>query len=289
MSENRRSVQRRIRSVKSTQQITSAMKLVAAAKLRRAQARALAAKPYAQVIANTLGLLVRSGAGQNDPLLAPRATVEQRAGRPTAYVVIAADRGLAGAYNIAVLDRAEENMQSRRETVLVTIGRKGRDYFRRRGRTPDMEFGGLGDEPQHPAVSRIVDQIVKLYADGTVDEVRLVYTEFTSTSVQRPRIMQLLPVVAPPDPGAATEYILVPDATALVGSLAARYVQSVFYDAILEAKAAEQAARVAAMGNATDNATGLIANLTLAMNRVRQGGITREISEIMGGAGALDE
>jgi F-type H+-transporting ATPase subunit gamma len=285
MAENKKAVLRRIKAVKSTQQITKAMKMVAAAKLRRAQEKVLAARPYARELAKTLARLVKGGAGANHPLLA------QRTGTPTvAYVVISADRGLAGSYNVNLIRKAQTAMkEDPRPLKLVTIGRKGRDFFKKRGIEPVLEFTAIGEEPSFATARGILSEILKLYLSGEVDEVRLVYTEFINPVTQRPKEVQLLPVVAPEgqDEGPNMDYIYVPDAEAVLNTLVPRFAETVFYQALLEAKASEHGARMTAMGNATDNAKEMIATLTLAYNRARQAGITREISEIVGGANAL--
>jgi F-type H+-transporting ATPase subunit gamma len=286
MAENKKAVLRRIKAIKSTQQITKAMKMVDAAKLRRAQQKVLAARPYARELAKTLARLVQGGAGANHPLLA------QRSGTPTvAYVVITADRGFAGSYNVNVIRKGQLAMKADpRPLKLVAIGRKGRDFFKKRGVTPTLEFTGFGDDPSFALARQMVNQVIGLYLKGEVDEVRLVYTEFINPVTQRPKEVQLLPVVAPEGTaaeGPQTEYIYVPDAESVLNTLVPRFAETVFYQALLEAKASEHGARVTAMGNATDNAKDMIGKLTLAYNRARQAGITREISEIVGGANAL--
>lgn len=285
MAENKKAVLRRIKAVKSTQQITKAMKMVSAAKLRRAQEKVLAARPYARELAKTLARLVQGGAGANHPLLA------QRTGTPTvAYVVVTADRGLAGSFNVNIIRKASAAMKADpRPLKFVAIGRKGRDFFKKRGVDPVVEFTQFGEEPSFALARQMVSQIVGLYLEGQVDEVRLIYTEFVNPVTQRPVEVQLLPVVAPEgkDEG-PTDYIYVPSAEDVLNTLVPRFVETVFYQAILESKASEHGARMTAMGNATDNAKEMIAKLTLAYNRARQAGITREISEIVGGANALE-
>ncbi|HYG59389.1 MAG TPA: ATP synthase F1 subunit gamma, partial [Symbiobacteriaceae bacterium] len=236
-------------------------------------------------LAKTLGRLVRGGAGTNHPLLA------KREGTPTvAYVVLTADRGLAGSYNVNIIRKAQATMKADpRPLKLVSIGRKGRDFFRKRGIEPVAEFTGFGEEPSFALARQMVNQVIDLYLRGEVDEVRLIFTEFINPVTQRPKEIQLLPVVAPEGEaaGLATDYIYVPDAEQVLSTLVPRFAETVFYQALLEAKASEHGARMTAMGNATDNAKEVIAKLTLAYNRARQAGITREISEIVGGANAL--
>lgn len=269
-------------------QITKAMKMVSAAKLRRAQEKVLAARPYARELTKTLARLVKGGAGANHPLLA------RRTGTPTvAYVVMTADRGMAGAFNVNIIRRAQASMKAdARPLKFVAVGRKGRDFFKKRGVNPVLEFTGFGEEPSFALVRQMLGQVTDLYLKGEVDEVRLIYTEFVNPVTQRPKEVQLLPVVAPEDSGEDKgpdmDYIYVPDAEAVLNTLVPRFAETLFYQAILESKASEHGARMTAMGSATDNAKELIAKYTLAFNRARQAGITREISEIVGGAAALE-
>lgn len=265
-------------------QITKAMKMMSAAKLRKAQQSVLAARPYAKELAKTLARLVQGGAGKNHPLLAQREGT-----RTVAYVVVTADRGLAGAFNINIIRKAQAAFrEDARGKKLVTIGRKSRDFFKRRGISPVLEYVGLGEEPSFMQARQMVAQLVNLYLQGEVDEVQLIYTEFVNAVSQRPVQVQLLPVVAPEGaPETTTDYIYVPNAEEVLNTLVPRFAEVTFYQALLESKASEHGARMTAMGNATDNAKEMIAKLSLAYNRARQAAITREISEIVGGAAAL--
>lgn len=289
MAENQKAVLRRIKGFKSTQQITKAMKMVSAAKLRRAQEKVVAARPYAKELAKTLGRLVQGGSGADHPLLAKRA----EGSGAVAYVVFTADRGLAGAFNVGIIRMAAAAMKAEiRPVKLITVGRKGRDFFVKRGVTPVMEFTGLGEEPSFSLAREMVTKLVQLYVDGEVDEVRLLYTEFVNAVSQRPVEVTFLPIVPPEgeQEGLGTpglQHIYEPSPQAVLHTLVPRFAETVFYQALLESKASEHGARMTAMGNATDNAEELIAKLTLAYNRARQAGITREISEIVGGANAL--
>lgn len=286
MAENKKAVLRRIKAVKSTQQITKAMKMVSAAKLRRAQEKVLAARPYAKELAKALARLAQAGAGANHPLLA------KRTGTPTvAYVVMTADRGLAGSFNINIIRKASGAMKADpRPLKLVAIGRKGRDFFTKRGISPVVDYVGFGEEPSFALARQMVGEVVSLYLNGEVDEVRLIYTEFINPVSQRPVEVQLLPVQPPEGTTdeVAVDYLYEPSAEAVLNSLVPRFVEVLFYQALLESKASEHGARMTAMGNATDNAKEMIGKLTLAFNRARQAAITREISEIVGGAAALE-
>lgn len=286
MAENKKAILRRRKAVQATQKITRAMKMVAAAKLRRAQDRVLAARPYARELSRMLGRLVAAGAGKEHPLLRPREVDEPKVG----YVVISADRGLAGSYNVNIIRAAQEAL--RRETrpvKLITIGRKARDFFVKRGVRPFREWVGLGEEARWPVAREIVGELIQLYLSGELDEVRILYTEFINPVTQRPTEIQLLPLPAPAEAeaGSLVDYIYEPSPEAVLERLVPRYVETVFFQTMLEAKASEHGARMTAMGNATDNATELIAKLTLQYNRARQAAITKEISEIVGGAEAL--
>lgn len=286
MPENVKALRQRRKAVVATQKITKAMKMVAAAKLRRAQERVLNARPYARELTTMLSRLVAAGAGRDHPLLKVREVTT-----PTvAYVVFSADRGLAGSYNVNILRKAQQSLKAEARPVkLVSIGRKARDFFVRRGVRPRLEWVGIGEEARWNVAREMVAQVIDLYLKGEVDEVRLVYTEFINAVTQRPREIQLLPITAPAagaQPG-LVEYIYEPSAEAVLNSLVPKYVETLFFQALLEAKASEHGARMTAMGNATDNAKELIAKLTLQMNRARQAQITKEISEIVGGAEAL--
>lgn len=296
MAENKKAILRRRRAVEATRKITRAMKLVAAAKLRRAQERALAARPYARELARMLQHLVAAGAGAQNPLLTRRESPSPQ----VAYVVITADRGLAGSYNVNVLRAAQAALRGEvRPVRLVAVGRKGRDFFVKRGLKPIREWVGIGEEARWVLAQEMVSELIDLYLKGEVDEVRIIYTEFINAVQQRPREIVLLPVTPPgAEPAGATgpaaahgqatvEYIYEPDAEYVLGKLVPRYVETVFFQTLLEAKASEHGARMTAMGNATDNATELIARLTLQYNRARQAAITKEIAEIVGGAEAL--
>jgi len=286
LAENKKAVQRRIKAVRSTQQITKAMKMVDAAKLRRAQERVQAARPYTRELSKTLGRLLQAGAGANHPLLR-----RQPEGTPTvAYVVITADRGLAGSFNINVIRKAHQALQAEsRPAKLICIGRKGRDYFVKRKIQPVLEFVQLGDNMTFALARSILSKIVDLYMSGEVDEVRLIFTQFINAVTQRPVETQLLPIqpAKVEEEHVRVEYIYEPSPEHVLDTLVPRFAETMFYQALLESKASEHGARMTAMGNATDNAEEMIAKLTLAYNRARQAAITREISEIVGGANAL--
>jgi F-type H+-transporting ATPase subunit gamma len=285
-----RDIQRRIRSVQSTQKITRAMKLVAAAKLRRAQERILAARPYANKMAELLGNLVSGAENGGHPLL------EQREGPRRQIVVITADRGLAGAFNSNVLRRAVELVResSVAEVTLVVVGRKARDFFRRRPHTIKRDMIGFWDRLAYSHACELADYFMQQYLDDEVDEVYLLYNEFRSVAVQRPVRVRLLPI--PRTETAAGEgtvegvdYIYEPGPAAILGDLLPRHVRMQVYRALMESVAGEYGARMTAMEAATKNAKEMIDVLTIQYNKARQEKITKELLDIVGGAEALKQ
>ncbi|MBI2914324.1 MAG: ATP synthase F1 subunit gamma [Firmicutes bacterium] len=308
-----RDIKRRIQSIQNTQQITKAMEMVSAAKLRRAQARVVAARPFADKLDEVLQRLVGAMAGeeseeaQSERLRALHPLLATREARASLVAVISADRGLAGGYNANVLRAAQEtlHLHRARPRVLV-IGRKGRDYFRKSSWEMEGEFVSLGDDIGFLQAREIGDALIGAYAGGQVDLVKLVYNRFVNPVLQRPTVVTLLPIssaaldgtgrVTPdgvghvaPDGGTRShaDYIYEPSAKSVLGVLLPRYVHLQVYRALLEAKASEHAARMTAMRSASKNAEEMVDALTLSFNRARQAGITREIAEIMGGAEAL--
>ncbi len=277
-----RDIKRRIKSVKSTQQITKAMKMVAAAKLRRAQERVLQARPYTKELTQTLGRLVAVATDLTNPLL------EVREAQSIGYVVITADRGLCGGFNANTLRKANTEIKALGNVSLVTVGRKSRDFFKRQGRPIKNEFVGLGESIDFAIAKEIANEVMDLYIRGEFDEVYLVYTEFISAMTQTPTTIKLLPVQTPEDSEPTIDYIYEPSAEAVIDVLLPKYVETTVFRALLESKASEHGARMTAMGSATENAKEMIDKLTLSFNRARQGAITREISEIVGGAAALE-
>jgi F-type H+-transporting ATPase subunit gamma len=287
-----KAIKRRITSVEKTQQITRAMRMVAAAKLRRATESIESARPYAERMRNTLAEVASAQADAEHPLLAVR-----DAKRTLEVVVITSDRGLAGAFNANVLKHAESVIRERgREFDAVSIstaGRKAGDYYRRhRGaslRTRRELSGWIG----YDIAAEMAGDLSKRFVDGDADEVVLVYSEFVSTVTQRPRVVQLLPV-APPggDTGGEEEaplpYSIEPSPEKLLATLVPKAVEIEIFRALLENQAGEHAARMTAMESATRNTEELIEKLTLDYNRARQAAITRELVEIVTGAQALE-
>jgi F-type H+-transporting ATPase subunit gamma len=279
-----RDIQRRIRSVQSTQKITRAMKLVAAAKLRRAQERIIAARPYATKMAELLGNLVTGSDDAAHPLL------EQREGPRRQIVIITADKGLAGAFNSNVLRRSLELIResSAVDLTLVVVGRKARDFYRRRTYTVKRDLIGFWDRLAYSHACELADFFMEQYLAGEVDEVWLLYNEFRSVAVQRPVRMQLLPI--PRAEGQAAEsvdYIYEPGPAEILDELLPRHVRMQVYRALMESAAGEHGARMTAMEAATSNAKEMISVLTIQYNKARQEKITKELLDIVGGAEAL--
>jgi len=283
-----RDIRRRIRSVQSTQKITRAMKLVAAAKLRRAQERILAARPYAGKMAELLSNLVSAAGadGAAHPLL------EQREGPRRQVVIITADRGLAGAFNSNIIRHALALIResSQADLTLVVVGRKGRDFYRRRPWMIKRTLLGFWDRLAFSHAQELADFFMTQFLEGEVDEVHLVYNEFRSVAVQRPVRVQLLPIVRTEGQGSEAqpvEYLYEPSPEAILGDLLPRHVRTQVYRALMESVAGEYGARMTAMEAATTNAKEMIDVLTIQYNKARQEKITKELLDIVGGAEAL--
>src|SRR5881396_155679 len=285
-----RDIQRRIRSVQSTQKITRAMKLVAAAKLRRAQERILSARPYTNKMAELLGNLV-TGQGTDE---VPHPLLEQREGPRRQVVIVTADKGLAGAFNSNVLRRSLEFVRSSNTTelTLVVVGRKARDFYRRRQWSIKRDMLGFWDRLAYGHAQELADYFMQQYLAGEVDEVHLIYNEFRSVAVQRPVREQLLPIPRAED-GAGTradvDYIYEPNPETILGDLLPRHVRMQVYRALMESLAGEYGARMTAMEAATKNAKEMIDVLTIQYNKARQEKITKELLDIVGGAEALKQ
>jgi F-type H+-transporting ATPase subunit gamma len=280
-----REIRRRIRSIRNTQQITRAMQMVAAAKLRKVQDRVWASRPYAGKLQEVLERLVaRVPPEVQHPLL------EERPPRRLAYLVVTGDRGLCGAYNANVIRLAEETVKAAEaeQVVLLTVGRKGRDYFRRRNYRILKEYLDLGDDPVFAQAKGLAQELTQLFEAGVFDHLYLIYSRFLSPLRQKPQVVPLLPIPRPPEGETAVEYLFEPPPAELFGQLLPRYVEVQVYQMLLEAKAGEHGARMAAMEAATDNAEDMIKQLTLSFNKARQAAITKELADIMGTARAFE-
>jgi F-type H+-transporting ATPase subunit gamma len=284
-----RDIRRKISSVKKTQQITRAMQMVSAAKLQRAQDRLLTSRPYSSKLAEVIGDLALRADPQRHPLL------QRREGPNTLAVVITTDRGLCGAFNSNALRAATSLMAQHPEwqTSLVVVGRKGRDFFRRRPQfqVKSQHVDVFGRQVSFGVAQDIAKELVEAYtaAAHTVDRVVLVGNTFVSALRQQPVTYTLLPIPLPPSPPDAVifDYLYEPSVDGILRELLPRYVEVLVYRALLETAAAEHAARMTAMAAATSNAGELIRQLTLFYNKTRQAAITKEILEVVSGAEAL--
>ena len=284
-------MRRRIKSVKNTQQITKAMKMVAAAKLKRAQDRVTAARPFAQKMSEVLGGLSAKVADEfSHPLL------DARGDEKYLVVLVSADKGLAGAFNANVIKATQAFLRDNegKSTSMVPVGRKGRDFFKRRNVEFRDEYIGLtgSGTANHADALRIAQTIIKTFTEDTsIDKVFLVYTEFKTVLSQKPVIEQILPIprieAAEDGDSASAEYIYEQPAAEIFGKLLPKQVETQLYKSMLESVASEQGSRMTAMDSASKNAGELIDTLTLNMNRIRQAAITKEIIEVVSGAAAL--
>jgi F-type H+-transporting ATPase subunit gamma len=279
-------IRRRIRSVKNTQQITKAMKMVSAAKLRRAQTRVVAARPYGALLRKVLGNVaaaVGSGEEGGNALLAARP--EQR----VLLVLVTSDKGLAGAFNTNLI-KAAQHFAAERAGVSIRmelIGRKGRDFFRKRGATIAGEHIGMAAKLVFADVAAIAAKAAEMYRNEEIDAVYLIYNEFKSVVAQTLTTARVLPIELPQQES-PVDYIFEQAPEEMLDALLPKYVESEFYRALAESTAAEHAARMTAMEAATSNAGEMIEKLTLYLNRVRQASITKEIIEVVSGAAAAE-
>ncbi len=282
-----KSIRTRIASVKSTQKITRAMKLVSAAKLRRAQDAIIAARPYAKALGEAVAeIAARAGDGAH-PLL------DKRPGRRVALVIMTSDRGLCGGFNTNICRGAQRFMVDSRastdEISLEVVGKKGRDYFRRRKVPLRHELAGATGDTAAVRAKELALALTQSFIDGEVDAVHIVYNEFKSAIQQKVVVEPLMPVVpvALPSGGSTIDFLYEPGKEELLVRLLPLYVESQIYRALLESIASEFGARMTAMDSATTNAKEMIGRLTLQYNRARQAAITKELMEIVGGAEAL--
>ncbi len=280
-------LRRRIRATKSMQQIFKAMEMVAAAKLRRAHARAQAASPYSAKISAMLANLAGAAAELEHPLFKAREV------KVTALVLITADRGFAGAYNTAILRVAEQRLKDAvpGSVQCVVVGRKGRDYLKRRGYPVMTVYSDLPGEASLELARTITNDLTAKFLSGEVDRVEILYTHYVNAIVRKVRNETFLPIgeaaSGSPAAGHSAEALFEPDAETIFAELLPRYATAKMYASLADALASEHSARMVAMGSARKNAGELVDALTLTRNRLRQAMITREISELVGGAEAL--
>ncbi|MEE1133015.1 MAG: ATP synthase F1 subunit gamma [Caryophanon sp.] len=284
---NLREIKGRITSTKSTQKTTKAMQMVSSSKFRRAEQNAKAYVPYMQKVQDVVAAIAGGTNDVSHPMLTARPV------KKTAYLIIGSDRGLAGGYNSSILRQAQRDIDERHsskdEYVILAVGRKVRDYFVKRDHNVIAEVVGLSDQPSFADIKEIARNAVGKFTDGTFDELHLYYTHFVSAISQEVTKKKLLPLTdIAPASGATASYEFEPSAEAILEVLLPQYAESLIYGAILDGKASEHSARMTAMKNATDNAKDIISDLSLQYNRARQAAITQEITEIVGGAAALE-
>ena len=282
-------IRNKIGSVKNTQKITSAMEMVAASKMRRAQERMSASRPYAETMRKVIGHIAQGNLEYKHPYLIEREV--KRVG----YIVVSTDRGLCGGLNINLFKAALNDMKQwsakGAKVDLALIGSKASNFFERHGAKVKAHVSGLGDNPSVNDLIGSVKVMLKAYDNGEIDRLYLVYNKFVNTMVQQPRVDQLLPLPVTEDSKLAKkhhwDYIYEPDPKQLLDTLLIRYVESQVYQGVVENLASEQAARMVAMQAATDNAGNLINDLQLVYNKARQASITQELTEIVSGAAAV--
>ncbi|WP_340639926.1 ATP synthase F1 subunit gamma [Bacillus atrophaeus] len=282
-----RDIKSRITSTKKTSQITKAMQMVSAAKLNRAENNAKSFVPYMDKIQEVVSNVGQGSGSVNHPMLVSREV------KRTAYLVITSDRGLAGAFNSSVLRNAyqaiQERHQSKDEYTVIVIGRVGRDFFKNRGVPIISELTGLGDEVTFTEIKDLARQTVQMFIDEAFDELHLFYNHYVSAISQEVTEKKLLPLTDLGGGGTRTaSYEFEPSEEEILEVLLPQYAESLIFGALLDSKASEHAARMTAMKSATDNAKDLIDSLSLSYNRARQAAITQEITEIVGGASALE-
>ncbi len=281
-----REVKARITSTKKMSQITKAMEMVSVSKLNRAEMNAKAFVPYMEKIQEVVGNIAGGTTDVKHPMLVSRPV------KKTGYIVITSDRGLAGSYNSSVIRKVfrtiKERHKSADEYAIIAIGRMGRDFFRSNGMNVALEIIGVSDQPTFEDLSDITKQTVSMFADGAIDELYITYNHFVNKITQEVTEKKLLPLTDIAPSSSNTSYEFEPSAEEILEVLLPQYAESLIYGALLDGKASEHAARMTAMKSATDNAHDIIGNLSLVYNRARQAAITQEITEIVGGAAALE-
>ncbi len=281
-----RAIKGRIKSVKSTQQITKAMNLVAASKLQRAKSRMADTKPFFNETRRVISSIVTNSKGISHPYLAEREV------KNTAIIVITGDRGLCGGYNNNVSKEAFKVVNEKKQAQLITIGNKAKDYFKRRNKTIVRSYSGISEKPFYEDAAEIGRFVLDLFIKGEIDEVYLAYTEFISTISYQPKVIKILPVDTSDFPVNEDKNLTImsyePDEESVLDLVIPKYLNTVIFGALVESAACEQGARMTSMDSATENAEEMINKLTLKFNRLRQGVITQEINEIVSGANALE-
>jgi F-type H+-transporting ATPase subunit gamma len=281
-------IRTKIASIKSTQKITSAMEMVAASKMRKAQDRMEASRPYAEKMLQVIGHVALANPEYRHPFMV------QREVKRIGYVIVSSDRGLCGGLNTNLFRKLLKEMVVEREAgneiSYCLLGNKALGFFRRIGGNVRAQATHLGDAPHMESLIGPIKVMLDAYMNGEIDEIRLAYNEFVNTMTQRPSVTQLVPLAAGDDSERLEhhwDYIYEPDAQDVLNNLLVRYIESVAYQAVVENGACEMSARMVAMKSATDNAGDLIDELQLVYNKARQAAITQEISEIVSGAAAV--
>lgn len=276
-------LRRRIKGVRNIQKITRAMKMVAAVRLRKAQERVKDNLPYYQGMEQVITAVLGGGEELQSPLFTKREVAR------TGYLVIGADKGLAGSYGSNLVKAMQRQLNRVESAGLVIVGRKVRDYFARRKVVIDKAYIGISEKPEYRYAADIGAVLIQLFTSGKYDQVYLVYTKFCSSAVQQVAVELLLPITdgEAASPSVATQQIYEPSLAGVVDEAAGKWLEAAIYRGLIHAAASEVASRLQAMSLATDNAQDLISQLVLEYNKVRQANITREISEIVGGAEAL--
>ncbi len=282
-----RDIRRRVRSVQNTSKVTNAMSLIAASKMRRAQIAVTQGRPFAEKIQEVIGHLA---AQPGEETTAAHPLLQERSVQRVGVLVVSPDRGLCGGMHANLNRRvAQFILDQQAPARVIVVGRKGRDFMVRYGQDVKAVFTDMGERPVLADTTAISGLVMDSYTEGDVDEVYLAYTRYVSTLSQQPVVERLLPVT-PADltAGERVGYIYEPDNLAVLGSLLPRFVEMEVFHALLESIASEQSARMVAMRNATDNANGLVDDLTLVMNKLRQDSITNELLDLVGGQIALE-
>ncbi|MBD7909165.1 ATP synthase F1 subunit gamma [Sporosarcina gallistercoris] len=281
-----REVEQRIKSTKSTRQITKAMQMVSASKLSRAEANAKKFVPYMDKIEEVVGSIASVTQNSGHPMLVTRPV------KKTGYIIVTSDRGLVGGYNANILRKAKRAIEARHaskdEIVLFVIGSKGTEFFERLGFNVQESLVGVTDHPSFEEIKNIANKAVGMFTEGNYDELYLYYNHFVSAISNEPTERKLLPLTDLEPSGVSSSYEFEPSAEVILESLLPQYAESLIFGAVLDGKASEHASSMTAMKTATDNATDLIDDLTLVFNRARQAAITQEITEIVAGVAALE-
>lgn len=281
-----RDIKTKINSTTKTRQITKAMEMTSAAKLSRAEQNARSFSTYMDKIQDVVASIALGSQSATHPML------ENREVKKTCYLAITADSGLAGAYNSNIIRKVQNTIDERHsssdEYTIIAIGRRGLQYFQKNNMPLSDSITGLSDQPQFAEIKEIASKAVDLFAEGEFDEIYMYYNHYVSAIQQEITETKLLPITDLQETASLSSYEYEPSEEEILNGLLPQYAESLIYGALLDAKASEHGARMTAMKSATDNADELIENYTLQYNRARQAAITQEISEIVGGAAALE-